>query len=98
MYGYAREKGYYIGDSPMAWRGALEHVLKAPRDVHRVVHHTGLNYQTAPTFLQQHLRTYQYNRAWPIGLGPDGRPINQRHTPRTPKARHNSRRALMASS
>lgn len=76
MYGYAREMGYYTGDSPMAWRGGLEHVLKAPRDVHRVAHHPGLNYQTAPTFLQQHLRTYQYKRAWPIGLGPDGRPIN----------------------
>ena len=76
MYGYAREKGCYTGDSPMAWRGGLEHVLKAPRDVHRVAHHQGLNYQTAHTFLQNHLRTYQYNRPWPIGLGPDGRPIN----------------------
>src|SRR5262249_32824924 len=31
IYGYAREMGYYIGSSPMAWRGGLEHVLPAPK-------------------------------------------------------------------
>jgi integrase len=76
MYGYAREKGYYVGNSPMAWRGGLEHVLPAPKDVHRPKHHPALTYQNAPTFLQQHLRKHRYRRVWPIGTGPDGRSIN----------------------
>jgi integrase len=76
MYGYAREHGYYIGDSPMAWRGALEHVLPAPKDVHTVKHHPKLNYRTAPTFLQQHLRKHRYRRSWPNGIAPNGQTIN----------------------
>jgi integrase len=78
MYGYARERGYYVGNSPMAWRGGLEHVLPAPKDVHTVKSYRdrAVTYQAAPTFLQQHLRKHHYRRAWPIGTGPDGRPIN----------------------
>jgi integrase len=78
MYCYAREYGYYIGNSPMAWRGGLEHVLPARKEVHTVKHYSerAVLYQNAPTFLQQHLRKHQYRRAWPIGTGPDGRPIN----------------------
>jgi integrase len=78
MFNYAREKGYYVGNSPMAWRGGLEHVLLAQKDVHKVKHHSSkaVTYQTAPTFLQQHLRKHHYRRAWPIGTGPDGRPVN----------------------
>jgi integrase len=76
IYGYAREKGYYIGNSPMAWRGGLEHVLQAPRDVHKVKHRPAVNFRTAPTFLQQHLRKHRYRRAWPIGMAPDGSTIN----------------------
>jgi integrase len=76
MYDYAREMGYYVGNSPMAWRGALEHVLPARKDVHKVKHHPAVTYQTAPTFLQQHLRKHHYRREWPIGTGPDGRPVN----------------------
>ena len=76
MYNYAREHGYYIGNSPMAWVGALEYVLPAPKDVHTVEHHPKLNYRTAPTFLQQHLRKHQYRRSWPRGIAPNGQSIN----------------------
>jgi integrase len=78
MFNYAREKGYYVGNSPMAWRGGLEHVLPARKDVHTVKHYSrrAVTFQTAPTFLQQHLRKHHYRRAWPIGTGPDGRPVN----------------------
>jgi integrase len=76
MYGYARHKGYYIGDSQMAWRGSLEYVLKEPKDFYTVRHHRAVTYQTAPKFLQQHLRKHHYRRPWRVGVGPDGRPIN----------------------
>jgi integrase len=78
MYNYAREHGYFIGNSPMAWRGGLEHILPAPKEVHKVKHYSrkAVTYQDAPTFLQQHLRKHQYRRVWTIGTGPDGRPIN----------------------
>ena len=76
MYGFAREMGYYVGNSPMAWRGGLEHVLPARKDMHTVKHHPPLNWRNAHTFLQQHLRTHRYRRSWPIGTGPDGRSVN----------------------
>jgi|SRR5215831_3676243 len=76
IYCYAREKGYYVGNSPMAWRGGLEHVLPARKKVHTVKHHKALNHKNAPVFLQQHLRKHQYRRVWRIGTGPDGRSIN----------------------
>jgi len=76
IYCYARESGYYIGNSPMAWRGGLEHVLPAPKDIHTVKHHRAITQKNAPAFLQQHLRKHQYRRVWRIGTGPDGRPIN----------------------
>jgi len=76
MYDYARERGYYIGNSPMAWRGALEHVLQAPKDVHTVKHDPALTYQSAPTFLQQCLRQHRYHRSWPRGIAPNGQPVN----------------------
>jgi integrase len=78
MFNYAREKGYYVGNSPMAWRGGLEHVLPAQKDVRTVKHYSSkaVTYQTAPTFLQQHLRKHHFRRAWPIGTAPDGRPVN----------------------
>lgn len=76
MYGYAREKGYYVGNSPMAWRGGLEHILKNRKDVHTAKHHPALNYRTAPTFLQQHLRQHRYRRSWPRGIAPNGQSIN----------------------
>jgi integrase len=76
IYGYAREQGYYVGNSPMAWRGGLEYVLPARKDVHIVKHHPALTYKNAPTFLQQHLRKHHYRRSWPNGTGPDGRPTN----------------------
>jgi integrase len=76
MYDYARERGYYVGNSPMAWRGGLEHVLPASKDVHTVKHHPELNYKTAPTFLQQYLRKHSYRRSWPRGIAPNGQSIN----------------------
>ena len=78
IYGFARHKGYYIGNSPMAWRGCLEHVLPDWKDVHTVKHYSGraLTVKNAPRFLQEHLRKHQYRREWPNGTGPDGRPIN----------------------
>jgi integrase len=76
VYGYAREKGYYVGNSPMAWRGGLEHVLLAPKDAHTVVHHRAMTYENAPTFLQQHLRNHRYRRSWPRGIAPNGQSIN----------------------
>jgi integrase len=76
MYDFAREHDYYVGNSPMAWRGGLEHVLPASKEVHTTKHHPSLTWENAPTFLQQHLRKHQYGRSWPIGIAPDGQPIN----------------------
>jgi integrase len=75
MYGYAREKGYYVGNSPMAWQGGLEHVLPKSNEVHQPKHHARLSHKNAPRFLQEHLRTFRYRRSFPRGIGPDGRPV-----------------------
>lgn len=43
----AKVKGYFVGDNPAAWKGALEHVLPARSKLSRG-HHAALDYKSMP--------------------------------------------------
>ena len=58
LFSFAKASRYYHGPNPAAWKGHLEHVLPALKDVHRVEHQPFLPYQDVGRFLQV-LRSYQ---------------------------------------
>ena len=58
LFSFAKANKYYTGPNPVAWKGHLEHVLPALKDVHRVEHRPDLPYQDVGRFMQV-LRSYQ---------------------------------------
>ena len=53
---FAKARGLRNGDNPARWRGHLDHLLPAPRQVARVQHHAALPYRDVPRFMAR-LRT-----------------------------------------
>lgn len=58
LFSFAIASRYYHGKNPVAWKGHLEHILPALKDVHHVEHQPFLPYQDVGRFLQV-LRSYQ---------------------------------------
>jgi integrase len=50
---FARAAGYRDGENPAAWRGHLDHMLPAPRKVHKVTHFAALPYEQVPALMAQ---------------------------------------------
>jgi len=58
LFSFAIASKYYHGKNPMAWKGHLEHILPALKDIHHVEHQPFLPYQDVGRFLQA-LRAYE---------------------------------------
>lgn len=50
---WATVREFRAGDNPARWRGHLEHLLPARRDVQKVVHHPALDYREVGVFMAQ---------------------------------------------
>jgi integrase len=50
---YATVRGWRDGANPARWRGHLDHLLTAPRDLAPVVHHPAVPWQAMPTVWRQ---------------------------------------------
>lgn len=50
---WAAARKYRVGDNPARWRGHLDHLLPARKDVAKVRHHPALPYAEAGSFMQQ---------------------------------------------
>ena len=48
---FAKARGLRNGDNPARWRGHLDHLLPAPRQLARVEHHAALPYRDVPAFM-----------------------------------------------
>jgi integrase len=73
MIGLAKQRGWFKGENPAAWKDNLEHVLPSPKKVHKTKHHPSMPYQDVPDFIPQ-LRAWRYQRTWHLA-GLEGRPI-----------------------
>jgi len=49
---WATVRGYRQGDNPARWRGHLDQVLPAPRQVAPIKHHAAMDYKDLPAFMQ----------------------------------------------
>jgi hypothetical protein len=47
---WATARGYRQGLNPARWKGALDHILLAPKKAKKVRHHPGVGYAYAPVF------------------------------------------------